>query len=159
MTTNTEYLPQSEGADWFLVIDPKEGIVHHAYSADLGRSFGHEHIKDAQMEGEATAKRWVVKPAYAALDMEHKWGCRANAFGSCTCGAGARQAQAKADALDAQRYRWLRRNIGVQRTGEGEGPVSPYLLMRTPATNSVADETDAACDAAIAAQSAQKNGG
>ena len=66
MTANTEYLPQSESADWFLVIDPKEGIVHHAYSAELGRSFGHDHIKDAQIQGEASAKRWVVRPAYAA---------------------------------------------------------------------------------------------
>ena len=58
-------LPQQEGADWFLVIDPKDGIIHFAYSAELGRSFGHEHIKDAQDAGDAKAKRWVVRPAYA----------------------------------------------------------------------------------------------
>lgn len=68
MTTKAEYLPQSEGADWFLVIDPKEGIVHHAYTAELGRSLGHDHIKDAQLQGDVTAKRWVVRPAFAAVD-------------------------------------------------------------------------------------------
>lgn len=61
-----EKLPQSEGADYFIVLDPKEGIVHHAYTADLGRSFGHEHIKDAQLDGVASAVRWVVRPLFTA---------------------------------------------------------------------------------------------
>lgn len=61
-----EKLPQSEGADYFIVLDPKEGIVHHAYTADLGRSFGHEHIKDAQLDGVASAARWVVRPLFTA---------------------------------------------------------------------------------------------
>lgn len=60
-----EKLPQSEGADYFIVLDPKEGIVHHAYTADLGRSFGHEHIKDAQLDGVTSAARWVVRPLFA----------------------------------------------------------------------------------------------
>jgi len=56
-------LPQAEGADFFAVIDPKDGASHYAYSADLGRSFGHEHIKDAMEDPELApkAKRWVVR--------------------------------------------------------------------------------------------------
>ena len=57
-------LPQAEGADWFMVMDPGEGLVYHTYGADLGRSFGHEHIKYAQAQGDETAFRWVVRPAY-----------------------------------------------------------------------------------------------
>lgn len=60
----------------------------------------------------------------------------------------------QADALDAARYRWLRRNVGVYRTNDGKGPVSPYLLLRYPALEDIAAETDAAIDAAIAAQAA-----
>ncbi|AIJ45536.1 hypothetical protein O987_06965 [Comamonas testosteroni TK102] len=63
---NLEKLPQSEGADYFIVLDPKEGIVHHTYTADLGRSFGHDHIKDAQLDGVASAARWVVRPLFTA---------------------------------------------------------------------------------------------
>lgn len=63
---NLEKLPQAEGADYFIVLDPKEGIVHHTYTADLGRSFGHDHIKDAQHDGVASASRWVVRPVYAS---------------------------------------------------------------------------------------------
>lgn len=60
------------------------------------------------------------------------------------------QAQAaNADALDAARYRWLRRNVGAERTNGGKGPVSVYLLWRPPASDSVAAETDAAIDAAM----------
>lgn len=61
-----EKLPQSEGADYFIVLDPKEGIVHHTYTADLGRSFGHDHIKDAQERDSTTAHRWVVRPVFAS---------------------------------------------------------------------------------------------
>lgn len=64
----------------------------------------------------------------------------------------ARVQELEADALDAKRYRWLRRNIGVQRINNGAGPVSPYLLIWPPAKDSIAEETDAAIDAAIAAQ-------
>lgn len=56
---------------------------------------------------------------------------------------------------DAARYRWLRRNIGVYRTNDGAGPVSAYLLMHTTAKDLIAEETDAAIDAAIAAQAKQ----
>lgn len=63
---NLEKLPQAEGADYFIVLDPKEGIVHHTYTADLGRSFGHDHIKDAQLDGVASAARWVVRPLFTA---------------------------------------------------------------------------------------------
>lgn len=44
-------------------------------------------------------------PAPNALEAEHLWGCRANAFGACTCGAAEKQARAKVDALDAERWR------------------------------------------------------
>lgn len=56
---------------------------------------------------------------------------------------------------DAARYRWLRRNIGVYRTNDGEGPVSMYLLMHKPAKDLIAEETDAAIDAALADQAKQ----
>ena len=60
--TPSPKLPQSEGADYFIVLDPEEDLVHFTYSADLGRSFGHEHIKDNQEAGRPAAKRWVVRP-------------------------------------------------------------------------------------------------
>lgn len=50
---------------------------------------------------------------------------------------------------DAERYQWLRLNVGAFRTGEGLGPISCYLLSRPPATDSVANETDEAIDAAM----------
>lgn len=59
--------PQAEGADWFIVIDPGpdgDGAVF-AYDANLGREFGHDHIKDAQDREDTRAARWVVRPAYA----------------------------------------------------------------------------------------------
>lgn len=65
-----EKLPQSEGADYFIVLDPKEGIVHHTYTADLGRSFGHDHIKDAQERDSTTAHRWVVRPVFASPQVQ-----------------------------------------------------------------------------------------
>ncbi|MEG1281449.1 MAG: hypothetical protein RSD57_13465 [Comamonas sp.] len=58
-------LPQAEGADYFLVLDPEDGTVEFAYTADLGRPFGHDHIKDAQEHNE-NANRWVVRPAYTS---------------------------------------------------------------------------------------------
>lgn len=61
-----EKLPQSEGADYFVVLDQEAGTVEFAYTADLGRAFGHDHIKDAQERDSATAHRWVVRPAYAS---------------------------------------------------------------------------------------------
>ena len=57
------------------------------------------------------------------------------------------------DAEDAKRYRWLRRNaIGAFRTNDGKGPVSVYHLCKIPAIPGIPEETDAAIDAAIAAQ-------
>lgn len=52
---------------------------------------------------------------------------------------------------DAERYRHVRRRIGAERTNGGKGPVSYYLLMRTPASDALAAETDAAIDADRAA--------
>lgn len=61
----TAKLPQSEGADWFVVLCPRDGVVF-CYDADLGRSFGHDHIKDAMEDDRAgLAKNWVVRPAFA----------------------------------------------------------------------------------------------
>lgn len=64
-TVAQEKLPQAEGADWFVVLCPRDGVVL-CYDADLGRAFGHEHIK-ASMEDdlEEFAKDWVVRPAFA----------------------------------------------------------------------------------------------
>ena len=56
----TAGLPQGEGADWFLVADKKSGVVHYGYSADLGRDFGHDHIKGLQELGESVANLYVV---------------------------------------------------------------------------------------------------
>ena len=54
---------------------------------------------------------------------------------------------------DAARYRWLRTNaIGAFRTNNGNGPVSVYHLSKIPAIAGIPEETDAAIDAAIAAQ-------
>lgn len=50
---------------------------------------------------------------------------------------------------NAERYQWLRMNVGVFRTGGGIGPVSCYLLSRPPATDSVSTETDLSIDAAM----------
>lgn len=55
------------------------------------------------------------------------------------------------DKVDADRYRHVRRRIGAERTNGGKGPVSYYLLMRTPASDALAAETDAAIDADRAA--------
>lgn len=62
----SDKLPQSEGADWFLVLD-EDGVVEIGYTADLGRSFGHEHINDAMQDSQLRhlAKNWVVRPAYS----------------------------------------------------------------------------------------------
>ena len=57
------------------------------------------------------------------------------------------------DAKDAARYRWLRINaIGAFRTNDGKGPVSVYHLSKIPAIPGIPEETDAAIDAALAAQ-------
>jgi len=72
-------LPQQEGADWFLVVDSDDGSVPFAYPAELGRGFGHDHIKDAMDDDERAgeAKRWRVVPAFAwpdeskAIDLDH----------------------------------------------------------------------------------------
>jgi len=64
-------------------------------------------------------------------------------------------AQKADDARDAERYRWLRRNVGAERTNGGKGPVSVYLLWRPPASDSVAAETDAAIDAAMSKEGKQ----
>ena len=54
---------------------------------------------------------------------------------------------------DAARYRWLRTNaIGAFRTNNGKGPVSVYHLSKIPALPGIPEETDAAIDAALAAQ-------
>ena len=54
---------------------------------------------------------------------------------------------------DAARYRWLRINaIGAFRTNDGKGPVSVYHLSKIPAIPGIPEETDAAIDAALAAQ-------
>ena len=60
-------------------------------------------------------------------------------------------AENKALRADAERYHWLRRNVGVYRTNNGRGPVSPYMLSRPPAADAIAEETDIAIDAAMAA--------
>ena len=61
------------------------------------------------------------------------------------------------DAEDAKRYRWLRSNaIGAFRTNDGKGPVSVYHLCKIPAIPGIPEETDAAIDAAIAAQQGEK---
>jgi hypothetical protein len=67
----------------------------------------------------------------------------------------ATQPAAQGMEQDAARYRWLRRNVGVYRTNDGAGPVSTYLLTQTPAKDRIAEETDAAVDAALAAQAKQ----
>ena len=59
-------LPQAEDADWFLVIDPEDRSVVFGYPAEMGRSFGHDHIKDAMEDRAEFAKRWKVVPAFAA---------------------------------------------------------------------------------------------
>lgn len=60
---------------------------------------------------------------------------------------------ATADAVDAQRYRWLRIHaIGAFRTNNGNRPVSVYHLSKIPAIAGIPEETDAAIDAALAAQ-------
>lgn len=62
-------------------------------------------------------------------------------------------ARSAGDALDAMRYRWLRINaIGAFRTNDGKGPVSVYHLSKIPAIPGIPEETDAAIDAALAAQ-------
>ena len=67
-------------------------------------------------------------------------------------------AQAQEDAKDAARYRWLRINaIGAFRTNDGKGPVSVYHLSKIPAIPGIPEETDAAIDAAIAAQQGEKH--
>ena len=59
---------------------------------------------------------------------------------------------------DALRYRWLRINaIGAFRTNDGKGPVSVYHLSKIPAIPGIPEETDAAIDAAIAAQQGEKH--
>lgn len=59
--------------------------------------------------------------------------------------------------LDAMRYRWLRINaIGAYRTNDGKGPVSVYHLSKIPAIPGIPEETDAAIDAARAAQEGNK---
>lgn len=50
---------------------------------------------------------------------------------------------------DVARYRWIRRNVGVYRTNDGKGPVSPYLLIQVPAKDLIAEETDIAIDTAM----------
>lgn len=63
-----------------------------------------------------------------------------------------------AQAQDAARYRWLRINaIGAFRTNDGKGPVSVYHLSKIPAMPGIPEETDAAIDAAIAAQQGEKH--
>ena len=59
---------------------------------------------------------------------------------------------------DAARYRWPRINaIGAYRTNDGNGPVSVYHLSKTPAIPGIPEETDAAIDAARAAQKEWEN--
>ena len=60
-------------------------------------------------------------------------------------------------AQDAARYRWLRMYaIGAFITVNGTGPVSVYHLCKIPAIPGIPEETDAAIDAAIAAQQGEK---
>ena len=59
----------------------------------------------------------------------------------------------RCEERQAARYRWLRINaIGAFRTNDGKGPVSVYHLSKIPAIPGIPEETDAAIDAAIAAQ-------
>ena len=85
-----EELPQAEGADYFVILDPEDGTVEFAYSADLGRDFGHEHIKDAQEHDNESAHCWVVRPAYAAP-------------------------HAQADMRDAEQERWMEIGKAIER--------------------------------------------
>jgi hypothetical protein len=57
---------------------------------------------------------------------------------------------------DAEQYRWLRRNVGVERTCGGKGPISIYLLIKPPASDSISIETDAAIRAARAKEGGAK---
>ena len=84
-----EELPQAEGADYFVILDPEDGTVEFAYSADLGRDFGHEHIKDAQESDNESAHCWVVRPAYAAPQ--------------------------QAEARDAEQERWMEIGKAIER--------------------------------------------
>lgn len=56
-------LPQQEGADYFVVLN-NDGDVEFAYNAQLGRDFGHDHIKNCQ-ERDIPVSGWVVRPAFA----------------------------------------------------------------------------------------------
>lgn len=59
--------------------------------------------------------------------------------------------QAECDQLrkDAERYRWIRLQVGVQLTGSKIYPASPYLLTSPPAPESLAESTDFAIDTAM----------
>lgn len=67
------------------------------------------------------------------------------------------QAECEKLRRDAERYRWIRLQVGVQLTGSQIYPASPYLLVSPPARESIAESTDSAIDAAIAAY--RKQGG
>lgn len=61
------------------------------------------------------------------------------------------QAECESLRKDAERYRWIRLQVGVQLTGSQAYPASPYLLASPPAGESVAESTDSAIDAAMEA--------
>ena len=161
-------LPQSEGADYFVILDQKAGTVEFAYTADLGRSFGHDHIKDAQERDSTTAHRWVVRPAYASPQAHDDKGARMKVAAALDCegvnfawsyltGAIKELVKAErelvqlkplaqADASDAARYRWLR-DVSVP-------PHNFYLSVPDEFKDEryTSREVDAAIDAAQAAQ-------
>lgn len=62
------------------------------------------------------------------------------------------QAECEKLRKDAERYRWIRLQVGVQLTGSQTYPASPYLLVSPPASESIAESTDSAIDAAMETQ-------
>ncbi len=64
-TQQGERLPQSEGADFFVILD-KENNVQEAYNADLGRAFGQEFINEAIDSQEEGAENWKIRPVYSS---------------------------------------------------------------------------------------------
>ena len=91
----------------------------------------------------------------------HKFKEQHRGIWRCECGKTVKEATADwLDSVleDAARYRWLRINaIGAFRTNDGKGPVSVYHLSKIPAIPGIPEETDAAIDAAIAAQQGEKH--
>ena len=101
---------------------------------------------------------------YVRADLAARGAAQASECGNCfegetdrghacrKCG-GTGVVQPAAQAQDAQRYRWLREYaIGAYITAQGKGSTAVYLLTKAPALDGIGEETDAAIDAARAAQ-------